>query len=762
MPSDDQRIVFRTAVPLNLDPDSCPPTLTPSCVCLRKDNERLYAVQEVSTDHYIACLLAPWVTEDVIQCTGTEPQDFLTHLLRYRSGEDHEKALPRPSSSDARAMQQLRSTRKPTNKRGARARLSILPSAQPPVPVIITTLAATAQPSEATEASQTVPEQDKAAGLVEDTTLPVKQIDSAVVLDTLRLQYLDTLYKSKTSLAYFAKGPLTRARTQLQNFGQDALLDFYRQSIMSMKKLDIKYKDAIAQVVNVLPAQDSHSNIAPLPQPSSKPKKARKRKLGKDGLYADEQGVIASWWHGRALQDVSRPTTESGGLDFKKLVNDLRNRETEMQVLLVLEALALESTKSNKMAADTAHPEVKEEPLDGIDEILKSIPEARKPQSRRSLNSDLETLLDRLCIWHTVSSDVAAFAAGGDQHTEEDGKKPSKDRLKDFCVDVVIPFYSSRVPEQCRMICQKLGTPQISPIRPRKAPTTMLHPTNKMPGAARQAPGRPVQKRTLERVLSEDHGSRHSSPPVLSRSFSATSVPTMKRESTEPVARPESRGGLQKSRSLSNREIDLISDANRQDVKRRKLDKVAERKREIDAAIAALRKPNRSLVATEVVEELERHRAGAAKSTKRHPLAVQVNATPKKPKLGHATPFNKMPPPVTRIESTPRRPRSSGPSSALPVIPTGAAEAMTPHSGTTHENFTSSLIKDVEVRSTPLRMEKSHRKVLFTPLERADVTPDAVFRDAPLIPAEAGLAMDRVMAGGDEMSIYDTLGWNDD
>ena len=724
-------------------------------------------VQEVSTYHYIAYLLAPWVTEDVIRCTGIEPQDVLTHLLSYRSGDDHEKALPRPNSSDARALQQFRSPRKPTNKRGARARLSILPSTQPQVPTSVTTLAVTAQLPEATEASQTVSQQNEAPGLVENATSPVKQIHSPGMLDTLHLQYLETLYKSKTSLAYFAKGPLTRARTQLQSLGEDALLDFYCQRIMSTKKLDLKYKDTIAQVVKALPAQDPPSNIAPPPQLSTKPKRARKRKLGKDGLYADEQDVIASWWHGRSLQDTSMPTTESRGQEFKQLVHDLRNRETEMQVLLVLEALALESVKSTKMAVDkiavdTANPAVKKEPVDGMDEILKCTPEARKPQSKRNLNTDLETLLDRLCIWHTVAFDVASFAVGSDQHAAEDGEKPSKDRLKDFCVDVVIPFYSSRMPEQCKMICQKLGTPQISPKRPRKASITVLHPANKMPGVARQAPGRPLQKRTLERVLSEDHGSRHSSPPVLSRSFSATSVPTLTRDSSEPVARPESRGGLQKSKSFSNREIDLISDANTQDVKRRKLDKVAERKREIDAAIAALRKPNRGLVAMEVVEELERHRAGAAKSTKRHPLAVQVNATPKKPKQGHAAPFNKMPPPVTRIESTPRRPRSSGPSNALPVGPTGTAQAMTPNSGESQENFASSSTKEVGAQSTPLRMEKSHRKVLFTPLKRADVTPDAVFRDAPLIPVEAGRAMDRVMAGGDEMSIYDTLGWNDD
>ncbi len=37
------------------------------------------------------------------------------------------------------------------------------------------------------------------------------------------------------------------------------------------------------------------------------------------------------------------------------------------------------------------------------------------------------------------------------------------------------------------------------------------------------------------------------------------------------------------------------------------------------------------------------------------------------------------------------------------------------------------------------------------------------FRDAPVIPPEAGKVMDRVMGGAAiEISVYDALGWNDD
>jgi hypothetical protein len=59
-------------------------------------------------------------------------------------------------------------------------------------------------------------------------------------------------------------------------------------------------------------------------------------------------------------------------------------------------------------------------------------------------------------------------------------------------------------------------------------------------------------------------------------------------------------------------------------------------------------------------------------------------------------------------------------------------------------------------------MKKSQRPVLFTPMRKAEVMIDDIFKDAPEIPEEAGKAMARVMGGGSEMSIYDSLGWNND
>lgn len=83
-------------------------------------------------------------------------------------------------------------------------------------------------------------------------------------------------------------------------------------------------------------------------------------------------------------------------------------------------------------------------------------------------------------------------------------------------------------------------------------------------------------------------------------------------------------------------------------------------------------------------------------------------------------------------------------------------------------------------------MTKSHRPVLFTPLERTKVRIESAFRDAPVVSERVGRAMDRVMGAGsaegigqeevggsggegggdgkngEGKSLYQVLGWDDE
>ena len=123
------------------------------------------------------------------------------------------------------------------------------------------------------------------------------------------------------------------------------LCSFYRDTIISTKKMDTKYRDALPETVrNLSPAELNHA--ADTNHPNPKRRKSKRKKIGKKGLYAEEPEYIASWWRNREM--VQR---DPGGLtlkedELKQLTGDLRLRETQLQILIILETMALESTIS--------------------------------------------------------------------------------------------------------------------------------------------------------------------------------------------------------------------------------------------------------------------------------------------------------------------------------------------------------------------------------------------------------------------------------
>jgi DNA replication regulator SLD3 len=863
------RLIFHADIPTTLRPECVSREGHNVWIVRQPPNGRLYAVETLGCNTYVGCLLAGWVTEErIVAGRGSLSEKYL--LERILSSGQISAARPsssRPSSSRPSSQHGVPeqpfgvSPKKPKNRRGVLARLSIIPSkdasamSQNPVipdkeppqqhlehdmpqPAIDGNFARETMPtSPAILAQDTSLLYDKGGNgepqplyPQDNDTVPADSLDAVrsdvqSVLETLHQQYLETLYTSKTSLAYFAKGPLVRARTQIQSMPtrhHSALADFCREGIIPTKKMDLKYRDSIVNILQALDLVEVSNGAEGLPKASTKSKakqKPSKRKIGKDGLYPAEKEFIVSWWRGRTLGDSDVPTAEAQTRDMKSGIADLRTRETEMQVLLALEALALEAAEKSSVPDSASKPLIKEEPPEPEQEVtLAALPRYKKKKKRQDLKSELDLLIDRLCIWHTVGLEDFSTSYSENQKTDSGRDSHSKDRLRDFCSDVIIPFYAARLPEQCKAICQKLGGPQISPNRPRKTLQKSLSSSRVLPGAEVKAPHGAAAKQTLQRVLSEDQSSRHGSPSVLSRSSTAPLLLNLKREATEPPQRPESRGGLQKSRSFANREIDLVGDAKTQEVKQKKLANLAKQKQEIDAAINALRKPNRGLAAKEIADEMERHRVPAVNLTKRNGVGIQVNATPKKSKRNTAEqsfgfqsgsstrgplpepPVNELSVPsstirpssaaqannrfhtsnikravITAVNDTPAREPSKKsdplglikrsesfelfsagkdtdkvPSNAAPLI-----QATPPTNRLRSDILTS-------IQNTPLRMKKSQKPVLFTPMKKADVMMDDVFKDAPEIPEQAGKAMARVMGGGSTMSIYDSLGWNDD
>ncbi|KAL4989685.1 DNA replication regulator SLD3-domain-containing protein [Aspergillus falconensis] len=439
------------------------------------------------------------------------------------------------------------------------------------------------------------------------------------LLDGLREQYLQALYVSKASVAYFAKGPLPRCRAAFQAPESAAssiseLIDFYREAILTAKKMDLKFRETLPATLHDVVLSISDDEVAP------KKRKSKKKTLGRNGLYPEEPEYIRKWWKNRAMTETGGSGETSRDAEIKRHVSDLRLRETQLQILLILETIALETA-----AADEAKKAGQEEAADASQ---------KKPKSKKAqdLNVMLELHLDRLCIWHAVSFDDAPVSEPQTSGSAQQSGKGGSDAVRDFCTEVIIPFYASRLPDRCKSITRKLG---VSASTIPALPKSTKKPRKEAGPVERNASHK--SRRTLQRVLTDEQASSQSrSQPSLNRSITAPSQVESKRETTPllPSLSASVRGGIQKAKRAENREVDLFAVARQHETKLKRVQMLADQKKELDAAILALRKPNRELVAKDIAQDAEK-RASSSRKPKnpvRNPLGqgVQVMATPSK------------------------------------------------------------------------------------------------------------------------------------
>jgi hypothetical protein len=377
-----------------------------------------------------------------------------------------------------------------------------------------------------------------------------------------------------------------------------------------MKKMDIKYRNSVPEIVRNLV-------LDTVDPPVRSKRRRRKKKLGKNGLYDDENEYISRWWRSRTVVDPQTGKQDTMDGELRRSAADLRIRETQLQILLILETLAVELT----------------------------MPKIAEPaQSRRKKDQDLGTLLellfDRLCIWHAVSLDDICENGKESDRAETVGKENDNDKLKEFWMEVILPFYYARLPEQCKVISRKLGghvsLPTTHPCRAPQKGVPWAQPETSAGELQAKKP-----RRTLQRVLTGESIAPGDKIPSLALLPPAAKVPVLKRESSELVLLSQlkhARGGIQKPRNLDNREVDLDTVAKRHEAKLKKMNTLLEQKKELDAAIKALRKPNRELVAREFLEVLPKKASTShsrkPKTTSQTSLGqrIQVAATPKGPK----------------------------------------------------------------------------------------------------------------------------------
>jgi DNA replication regulator SLD3 len=170
-----------------------------------------------------------------------------------------------------------------------------------------------------------------------------------------------------------------------------------------------------------------------------KPKKrkiSKKMKLGKNGLYPTEEPLIHKWW--RAHDD----DVESGGPGStreeltKNRISQLRIRETQLQMIIILEVLALQplvaASEDTGLGLPSNSPSI---------ESVAAICKPTKGKKPDLLSTLIDVHIDRLCIWQSVALESSKAPEALNSVTGQAEQLRHTDNIpRDFCVEVIAPL----------------------------------------------------------------------------------------------------------------------------------------------------------------------------------------------------------------------------------------------------------------------------------------------------------------------------------
>ena len=219
------------------------------------------------------------------------------------------------------------------------------------------------------------------------------------------------------------------------------LADFLRSSVLTLAVFDKKYREAVPQIIHSLPLEHLSNDEDNTGSQAANKRKNKKRRLGRDGLYPEEDNYIRQWWRAREMDHHNVASSEERVEEAKRFILELRTRETQIQLVLVLEVMALEAS----LAEAVDHDPLSEQKAQLGD---KETPQAKKrrPKIRQDLNLLLELLIDRLTIWQSVSlpEGISRPSTSTDTNHCQKGvpsaTHENNERLRDFCVEVIVPL----------------------------------------------------------------------------------------------------------------------------------------------------------------------------------------------------------------------------------------------------------------------------------------------------------------------------------
>lgn len=215
------------------------------------------------------------------------------------------------------------------------------------------------------------------------------------------------------------------------------LIDFLKSLAMTTVLIDKKYREAIPQIMSKMKThvESSEDNELKLK------KRKTKERLGKDGLYTSEDEHVRRWWIAR-MPDSSGGNETISQEETKYHLSSLRTRETQLQMIIILEILALEPvTRPAENSEDSQLPGMESQPP--LKDASLEVPAKKKKKNKHNLPVLLDVHADRLCIWQsTMLDEVKALAESQTMGLgySQNGGKANSDPLKDFCVDIILPL----------------------------------------------------------------------------------------------------------------------------------------------------------------------------------------------------------------------------------------------------------------------------------------------------------------------------------
>lgn len=292
-------------------------------------------------------------------------------------------------------------------------------------------------------------------------TIPVPQLPESLPADPssfLERAYLETLYLSKTPLVYFVKSTLSRVRTLCkEDSGGDKqtylhkVIDVLRQRVLSVVHLDSKYDgDKLESAVRGNPEVASD-------------------------LSETEMSFLESWK--TRLENTSDTA-------LRAEITDLKVRETQLQVVVLLEILSMKVRAGimDEKQEVQSKPKMENKKPSLVRRRRKKSTQTQQQQQQQPAQSPaendvkvdaedlLDILFDRLCIWQALTDVPTAKA------TTESGS----DRLQMFCQEVIMPYFSFRLPVKSRIMLKK-AQGRSTAKRPKKKQSTTTNNNQEEP-----------------------------------------------------------------------------------------------------------------------------------------------------------------------------------------------------------------------------------------------------------------------------------------